>query len=235
MKNSDILLKLESITEAEELLARAAAEFDQHLLLASSLSVEDQVLTHMFLNITQKPRIFVLDTGRLPQETYDTMEKTMIKYGITYEVCTPPQDKLMSLLTEKGPNSFYHSVENRKECCFIRKVIPLQEKLKTGQAWMTGLRQEQSPQRNLVPMVEWDTPHDMIKLNPLAHWTTEKVWDYIKKNSIPYNLLHDKGYPSIGCAPCTRAIKSGAPMRSGRWWWEDPTHKECGLHTGTRS
>ena len=153
------------------------------------------------------------------------------KYGIEFKVFFPERDKIESLIERKGPNSFYSSIENRKECCYIRKVEPLSRALDGLQAWITGLRREQSVTRNGVPKVEIDPAHgNILKLNPLADWTNEQVWNYIKIHQVPYNELHDKGYPSIGCTPCTRAVKLGEDLRAGRWWWEAPELKECGIH-----
>jgi phosphoadenosine phosphosulfate reductase len=200
------------------------------IVLASSLGAEDQVLTHMILTINPKARIFVLDTGRLHQETYDVLGMTMARYGMHYEVYFPDTESVETLLREKGPNSFYESIENRKECCRIRKVEPLGRALKGVHAWITGQRRDQSQTRTALEEIEWDAAHHCLKLNPLAEWTTEAVWAYIEKHDIPVNYLHKKGFPSIGCAPCTRAVKPGEDQRAGRWWWENPDGKECGLH-----
>jgi len=171
-----------------------------------------------------------LDTGRLHNDTYETMAKTSQKYGFNYEVYYPSQEHLEELIQKKGINLFYESVENRKACCRIRKVEPLSRALSKVSAWVTGLRKAQSVTRADIPLVEWDDVHQIIKINPLHDWSESDVWNYIKENSIPYNPLHDQGVPSIGCAPCTRAIKPGEDIRSGRWWWESPESKECGLH-----
>lgn len=202
----------------------------QNIALASSFSIEDQVVTHMLIELDKKARVFTLDTGRLHQETYDVMDKTSKKYSFNYEVCFPDSEVVKHLVSTKGPNSFYDSVDNRKECCGIRKVEPLRSKLSTLKAWITGLRSEQSVTRSELKKIEWDDAFGLIKFNPLADWSEEQTWEYIKKNNIPYNELHDKGFPSIGCAPCTRAIKKGEDIRAGRWWWETPEQKECGLH-----
>ena len=207
---------------------------EDQLILASSLGAEDQVLTHMLTTLTPTPRIFVLDTGRLPEETYEVLHLTTKKYAITYEIYTPDTQELETLLREKGPNSFYESVENRKLCCAIRKTHPLKRALANCQAWITGLRHEQSPNRADVPTIEWDDAHQRIKLNPLANWTNDNVWDYINTHDVPFNYLHKKGYPSIGCAPCTRAITPGEDFRAGRWWWESDRTTECGLHTNEK-
>jgi phosphoadenosine phosphosulfate reductase len=217
--------------EPEAILELILSRFStEKLVLASSLGAEDQVLTHMVLALNAKARIFVLDTGRLHQETYDLMDKTRKTYDFSYEIGFPSSSSVEELLSKKGSNSFYDSVENRKECCYIRKVEPLNRLLSTADAWITGLRRDQAVTRGTLQEVEWDESHKMIKINPLASWSNDDVWAYIKKNNIPYNELHDKGFPSIGCAPCTRAIKEDEDIRAGRWWWETPDQKECGLH-----
>ena len=200
------------------------------IALASSLGAEDQVLTEMILSVNRESRVFTLDTGRLPQETYDTIEETMKKYSMKYEILFPEKEDVEKMERELGPNLFYKSVENRKLCCNIRKVRPLKRMLSTLSCWVTGLRREQAVTREGVPLVEWDEQNQLVKLNPLAFWTESMVWDYIKSKNIPYNKLHDMGYPSIGCAPCTRPVKEGEDLRAGRWWWELPSQKECGLH-----
>ena len=215
---------------SEALLAYGLKKFGSKIVLASSLGAEDQVLTHMVASVYKSARIFVLDTGRLHQETYDTMDKTMKKYGISLEVYFPEAAAIEQMVRTQGPNLFYDSVENRKMCCQIRKVEPLKRVLKTAEAWITGIRREQSVTRKEVQLAEWDEAHGILKLNPLANWSNEQVWSYIKEHNIPYNALHDQGYPSIGCAPCTRAIQPGEDLRAGRWWWENPENKECGLH-----
>ncbi len=200
------------------------------LVLASSISVEDQVLTHLACDVHPQPRIFTLDTGRLFPETYETMERTMQRYGFRYEVLAPDTRELEEMVRSHGPNLFYRSVELRKLCCAVRKIHPLRRVLATADAWLCGLRREQSVTRRSVEKVEWDEAFGLCKINPLIDWTESQVWDYIRANGIPYNALHDQGYPSIGCAPCTRAVKPGDCLRAGRWWWENPEHKECGLH-----
>ena len=198
--------------------------------LASSLGAEDQVLTDMILSIKPDARIFVLDTGRLHPETYDLMAATIKKYHMCYEVFFPDARDVEEMESECGPNLFYESTENRKRCCNVRKVKPLRRVLSTLDAWITGLRREQAVTRGSVEKVEWDEGNGLIKISPLADWSEKDVWEYIKAHAIPYNKLHDEGYPSIGCAPCTRAIKPGEDLRAGRWWWETPEQKECGLH-----
>ncbi len=216
---------------AIEIIKWAISEFGENkILLASSLGLEDQILTHMLFSITNKVEVFTIDTGRMFQETYLTMDKTATQYGFKYKVYFPDYKLVEKMVDEKGINLFYDSVENRKLCCYIRKVLPLKRALKGRKCWICGLRREQAVTRKEVLPIEWDDTNRLYKLNPLYNWTTEDVWDFIKKNKIPYNKLHDNGFPSIGCAPCTRAIKEGEDIRAGRWWWENPEHKECGLH-----
>jgi phosphoadenosine phosphosulfate reductase len=214
----------------DEVMQYVSRVFKDDAILASSLGLEDQVLSHAFLSVNAKARIFVLDTGRLHQETYDVMSETKNKYSFDYEVFFPKHDAVQNLLSKKGPNSFYDSVENRKECCHIRKVEPLSRALKGVTCWMTGLRRDQSSFRVDTQFVIYDEVHHAIKLNPLINWSDDDVWAYIKEHKVPYNVLHDKGFPSIGCAPCTRAIEPGEQSRAGRWWWESSDQKECGLH-----
>ncbi|HHV73504.1 MAG TPA: phosphoadenylyl-sulfate reductase [Thermoanaerobacterium sp.] len=200
------------------------------VVLASSLSIEDQLLTDILLKIDSKARIFFIDTGRHFQSTYDLMERTMRRYHFNYEVYTPESQDLEPLIRKYGPNLFYQSVDLRKKCCEIRKVKPLKRVLATVDGWICGLRREQSVTRENINIFEWDYIHSIYKINPIAFWTEDMVWEYIKKENIPYNSLYDKGFRSIGCQPCTRAVKPGEDVRSGRWWWEDPDKKECGLH-----
>jgi phosphoadenosine phosphosulfate reductase len=174
--------------------------------------------------------IFTLDTGRMFQESYDVLERTIARYKKNIEVIFPDKKEVEDLVNAKGINLFYQSIENRKACCQIRKTNPLQRKLANYDAWIVGLRREQSITRSDLQIIEWDEMHSMIKINPLYNWTEKEVWERIKSKQIPYNKLHDQGFPSIGCAPCTRAIEKGEDVRSGRWWWELPEQKECGLH-----
>ena len=218
----------------EALLAALVERYAGRLTLASSLGAEDQVLTHMLLAIEPRARIFVLDTGRLHQETYDLMARTMSRYGMRYEVLFPDAAAVQEMVSGEGPNLFYASVAGRKRCCEVRKVEPLGRALAGADAWVTGLRRAQSPERADTPAVEWDAAHAAVKANPLAEWSDEQVWDYLRAHEVPYNVLHDRGFLSIGCAPCTRAVEPGEPARAGRWWWEQGTAKECGLHVGGR-
>jgi len=184
----------------------------------------------MIAAIDKNTQIFTLDTGRLFPETYSLIERTNNKYKTKIQIFFPDYHEVEQMVHEKGINLFYDSVENRKLCCSIRKTQPLQRALKNAEAWICGLRKEQSVTRQDLDVIEWDANNDLLKINPLINWTEKQVWDYIKTNHIPYNKLHDKGFPSIGCQPCTRAIEPGEDIRSGRWWWENPEHKECGLH-----
>jgi phosphoadenosine phosphosulfate reductase len=202
----------------------------EKVALSSSLAAEDQVLTDLMLKENKNATIFTLDTGRLHPETYDVMDATNLKYGVKIDVFFPLNEKVQELYQTQGINGHYESIENRKNCCNIRKIEPLKRALKDLDVWITGLRAAQSVTRVDMPLVEWDENFKVIKVNPLINWSEENVWDYIKTNKVPYNKLHDKGFPSIGCAPCTRAIKDGEDIRAGRWWWENPEHKECGLH-----
>ncbi len=227
---SELNRKFKSSTP-EEVLEFVLSEFGREkLVLASSMSIEDQVLTHMLLKIEKKPRIFFLDTGRHFQKTYDLLDETMKIYGVKYEVYAPKTQALQDIVSQRGPNFFYDSIEERKACCGIRKVEPLNRVLATADVWICGLRRDQSTTRHEISLFEQDEPHGIYKVNPIACWSEQDVWDYIKKNNIPYNKLHDQGYPSIGCEPCTRVVKPGEDIRSGRWWWENPDKKECGLH-----
>lgn len=213
----------------EETLAFLANEYQNKVVFSTSFGQEDQVITALIAKNELPITIFTLDTGRLFQETYDVFHKTVKKYKKQIEVYFPEAASVESLLRQKGPNSFYESVENRKECCFIRKVVPLKKALSGNAIWITGLRAEQSENRNSLALFEYDANFDIVKFNPLLKWTLEEVQKYIDENNVPQNALHKKGFVSIGCAPCTRAIFEGEDIRAGRWWWES-SHKECGLH-----
>ncbi|MDI6757641.1 MAG: phosphoadenylyl-sulfate reductase [Endomicrobiia bacterium] len=218
---------------ADETVRWATSAFGADFVaLASSFGAEDQALTDMLIKSGARKNIFTLDTGHLPRETLDALEATQKHYAIIIEVLRPAAVAVEEMVKLHGPDLFYESVEKRKLCCRVRKVEPLEKKLKHLKAWICGLRREQSAVREQVQKIEWDESFGLFKINPLADWTTSEVWDYIQKNNVPYNKLHDKGYPSIGCAPCTRAVKPGEDIRAGRWWWEraDGGNKECGLH-----
>ena len=213
----------------EETLAFLANEYKDKVVFSTSFGQEDQVITALIATNDLPITIFTLDTGRLFQETYDVFHKTLKKYKKEIKVYFPEATAVEKLLEAKGPNSFYDSVENRKECCFIRKVAPLTKALKGNEIWITGLRAEQSENRNNLDLFEYDAHFDIIKFNPLLKWTLVEVQKYIDDNNVPQNALHKQGFVSIGCAPCTRAITADEDIRAGRWWWES-SHKECGLH-----
>jgi phosphoadenosine phosphosulfate reductase len=214
----------------KEILAISSGRFFGHIVFSSSLGWEDQVISHVIYENHLPVEIFTLDTGRLFPETYSLMERMFEKYGQHVKIFFPDATAVEEMVTAKGPNLFYESVGNRKECCHIRKVEPLGRALKGKQVWITGIRAEQSANRQDMPMVEWDEQHQVVKVHPLLHWTLDEVKNFVKENQVPYNPLHDKGFVSIGCAPCTRAIRPGEDFRAGRWWWEDSSKKECGLH-----
>lgn len=207
-----------------------AVSFSGQVTFSSSFSFEDQVISHDILSNHLGISIFTLDTGRLFAETYSVWNSTNERYHTHIKAYYPRQDLLETFIEEKGPNSFYESVANRKNCCHIRKVEPLQRALAGNKIWVTGLRAEHSSARHDLPQIEWDEVNQIIKYHPILNWTTSQVIDYIRQFNIPYNPLHDRGFVSIGCAPCTRAIKPGEDFRAGRWWWEDANKKECGLH-----
>jgi phosphoadenosine phosphosulfate reductase len=221
--------RLES-SSSPEVLKYFIKEYRGKIAQSTSLGAEDQVLTDMICSIDNKTRIFTLDTGRLFQETYDLIEKTNNKYNINIDIYFPDRKKVEEMVREKGINLFYRSIENRKQCCHLRKIEPLSRALKGIEVWISGIRKDQTVSRFYTNLVEWDETHKMIKVNPLVKWTEKEVWKYIKENDVPYNKLHDKGFSSIGCQPCTRAIKPGEDFRAGRWWWEEPENRECGLH-----
>ncbi len=216
---------------AEELLDWAVERFYPKIGLASSFGAEDMVIIDLLSQSGLKAKIFTLDTGRLPQETYDLMDEVRSRYGVTIDVYFPDTSSAQKMVKQHGLNLFYQSVEFRKLCCEIRKVEPLGRALEGLDAWITGLRRDQSSSRASLLKVEEDTAHGgIIKINPLAEWTWTEVFDYVKENGVPYNRLHNQGFLSIGCAPCTRAVKPGENQRAGRWWWELEGSQECGLH-----
>ena len=223
-------LKFEHATP-KETLSWFVTNFVGKVTFSTSLSAEDQVITHILAELNGPTGIFTLDTGRLFQETYDLVDITNKKYGLNIEVYFPDAARVEEMVNSKGINLFYENVENRKHCCNIRKIEPLKRALRGKDVWITGMRKEQSVTRARAEMVEWDPGYQIIKINPLILWTGEMVREYIQTWKIPINELHSKGYPSIGCLPCTRAIQPGEDVRSGRWWWELPEYKECGLHT----
>jgi len=216
--------------DAYSILESFLKEFKGRIALSSSMGAEDQVLTDMVMKIDPEIRIFTLDTGRLFYETYELIERTSLRYRKHIEIYFPSPIDVEKMVTEKGINLFYQSIDNRKECCRVRKIEPLKRAFRGLEVWICGLRRNQSATRTSNQMVEWDEANGLIKLNPLIDWSEHDVWEYIKANGVPYNPLHDKGFPSIGCQPCTRAIEPGEDVRAGRWWWENPETKECGLH-----
>jgi phosphoadenosine phosphosulfate reductase len=200
------------------------------VVFASSLGAEDQVITHLIAAAGKKFRIFTLDTGRLYEEAYQLIERTSKRYGTNIEVYFPDRKLVEKMVAEKGINSFYESIEDRKRCCSVRKLEPLKRAVAGAKVWITGLRREQAATRTDVELVEADGANGLIKVNPIYDWSDQRLWEFIRDNDIPYNPLHDKGFPSIGCAPCTRAVKKNEDIRAGRWWWENPEQRECGLH-----
>ncbi len=214
----------------EETLQELSRQFENKIVFSTSFGQEDQVISHIIFRNNYPIRVFTLDTGRFFPETYKVFNETVKKYDKTIHVYFPDTALVEKMVTEKGPLSFYESVENRKECCNIRKVLPLKRALADVDLWITGLRAAQSEARHDLQLFQYDSVFNVIKYNPLLHWSLEETVDYIKQNNIPYNSLFDKGFVSIGCQPCTRAIKPGESFRAGRWWWEDNSKKECGLH-----
>ena len=217
------------VEQAKILLRRIAGEYSP-AVFANSLGAEDMVLTDLIRGEKLDIEIFSLDTGRLPLETYDLIAKVKEHYGLAIKLYYPRHDLVEAYTRGNGINAFYESVELRKGCCHVRKVEPLQRALAGKKAWITGMRAQQSATRDGLPTQTFDDGNGLEKFNPLADWSEKEVWAYIRLNEVPYNALHDKFYPSIGCAPCTRAITPGEDIRSGRWWWENPESKECGLH-----
>ena len=211
-------------------LALLANRFPGQIVFSTSFGWEDQAITHMIFTNDLPIKIFTLETGRLFPETYYVWNRTMEMYGKPIHAYYPNNELLEQMVNAKGPSSFYESVENRKECCGIRKVEPLKRALAGNKCWVTGIRAEQSANRQFMTNPEWDEQNNLIKFHPIYDWTLDQVKEYIRVNNIPYNTLHDRGFPSIGCAPCTRAVQPGEDFRAGRWWWEDQSKKECGLH-----
>jgi len=229
-QNIDLLNEQWAGLSAEEIIKKALTFFGNKITFATSLGAEDQVITYMISKIDKSAEIITLDTGRVFPETYDLLHRTVNRYGIAIKSYYPDTAQVEEMVNTKGINLFYESIENRKLCCNVRKIVPLRRALQGKDAWITGLRREQSVTRTDLKIVEWDAANELIKINPLLEWSEEQVWDYIKTKNIPYNKLHDLGFPSIGCQPCTRAIEKGEDLRAGRWWWEMPDSKECGLH-----
>lgn len=219
--------------DTNEILKYFLGAYKNKIAFATSYSIEDQVITHLISSLDKSTKIFTLDTGRLPYETYKLIETTNERYGINVEVYFPNNERVEKMVNEKGINLFYNSIEERKLCCNIRKIEPLKRAMKNLKVWITGLRRDQSVTREETQLIEYDSNFSIIKLNPLVDWTEEQVWEFIKQNDVPFNSLYKQNYRSIGCAPCTRAVKEGGNIRDGRWWWENPETKECGLHFKT--
>jgi phosphoadenosine phosphosulfate reductase len=217
------------IESAKQVLADIVKDYGS-ATLASSYGAEDMVLMDLICKFAPEIEIFSLDTGRLPKETYTVMQQAKAHYGKEVKVYFPDAADVEAFITEQGPNAFYDSVELRKQCCAIRKVKPLNRALEGKKAWLTGMRRSQAVTRSELPVSEWDEDHGLQKFSPLTDWSNGEVWKYIRAFDVPYNKLHDEGFASIGCAPCTRAITMGEDIRAGRWWWENPETKECGLH-----
>ena len=217
--------------DPQELLRHFMLQYGSRIALSSSLSIEDQTIADMMLQTDPHARIFTLDTGRLFPETYSLLDRTNMHYNIKIEVFCPDTCALQRMVTGHGVNLFYESLEKRHLCCQVRKLEPLSRAFSGLYAWVCGLRRSQSVTRGGMGRIEWDEKHGLLKINPLIDWTEEQTWEYVRTRHVPYNKLHDQGFPSIGCQPCTRAVKAGEDIRSGRWWWEDPEHRECGLHS----
>jgi phosphoadenosine phosphosulfate reductase len=216
-------------TATRQTLSRIASDFSP-AVFASSLAAEDMVLTDMILKSGLPITIFSLETGRLHPETLAVLDQVKAAYGYDIALYRPQPEAVDAYVAQNGLNAFYNSVEMRRECCRVRKVEPLGRALAGNKAWVTGQRRAQSATRTELAVEEDDAAHGMTKFNPLADWSEEDVWNYIRAHNVPYNVLHDRGFPSIGCAPCTREVQPGEDVRSGRWWWENPDSKECGLH-----
>lgn len=229
MLTEEIIQEIEnsSLPEAIQIMTDL---FPEQVVFSSSLGQEDQLITDVIFKNDLPVKIFTLDTGRLFYEAYELLDRTMARYKKPVHVYFPEAADVEEFIATKGINSFYESVENRKSCCYIRKVKPLNRALEGAKVWITGLRAEQSENRHDMKMIEWLPDRKMYKFNPLIHWTYNEMIGYIKEFNVPYNPLHDKGFISIGCAPCTRAVEPGEDARAGRWWWET-SQKECGLHT----
>lgn len=235
MANQDKAQEINRLLEqasASEIVNYFLKNYKGEIVFSTGLGAEGQAITDMIVDKDKEAvNIITLDTGRLFQETYDLIDRTREYYNININIFFPDYKKVEKMVNEKGMNLFYKSLENRKLCCHLRKTEPLKRALKGHKIWIAGLRREQSITRINLQPVEWDEANQIIKVHPLYNWTQQDVWKYIKEHNVPYNTLHDKGYPSIGCEPCTRAVKPGEDERAGRWWWEEPEKRECGLHT----
>lgn len=232
MNVQDLLQGIKGLGVVES-LKYIADLYPGKIVFSTSFGWEDQVISHLIFKNDLPIKVFTLETGRLFPETYYVWNRTLEMYGKQIHAYYPNTQAVENMISTKGPSSFYESVENRKECCGIRKVEPLKRALAGNSVWITGIRADQSMNREHMDNVEWDEGNQLLKYHPIFDWTLEQVKEFIRENNIPYNSLHDKGFPSIGCAPCTRAVREGEDFRAGRWWWEDQTKKECGLHTTT--
>src|SRR5690606_35435806 len=220
--------------DAIDIIRYVQLKFGRDAVFSTSFGIEDQVITHFIAESGSEASIFTLETGRLFPETYYVWNRTLEKYKLVIKAYYPDTHAVEEMVSRKGPSSFYNSGDDRKECCYIRKIEPLKRAIKGFKVWITGIRAEQSANREGMDMVEWDEANGIIKVHPLYHWTLADVEDFLKSRGVPYNPLHDKGFPSIGCQPCTRAIHPGEDFRAGRWWWADKSKKECGLHVTTK-
>ena len=231
MKNPSVpeTVMARRVDDVVSVLAQVVSECSP-AAFASSFGAEDMVLLDLIAVHAREIEVFTLDTGRLPEETYRLMSKVRERYPVSVRVYCPDAANLEAYVERNGPDAFYQSIAQRQECCHIRKVVPLGRALDGKKAWVTGLRREQSRTREGLEVRVWDPANQMEKFSPLLDWSEDEVWTYVHDNNVPYNSLHDSGYPSIGCAPCTRAVEPGGDMRSGRWWWESADSKECGLH-----
>ena len=230
MNRAEEVSKIISGKNSVEAIKSLTEIFPGKVVFSTSLGYEDQVISHLIFSQNIPVHVFTLDTGRLFKETYSVLNNTIEKYKKQIKVYFQKNEILEKVVSEKGPYSFYTSIENRKECCYIRKVEPLKRALAGSQIWITGIRSDQSGERKEMKEIEWDETNQIIKYHPLLNWSLEDVKKFIKLHNIPYNVLHDKDFVSIGCEPCTRAVKPGEDFRSGRWWWENSSAKECGLH-----
>ncbi|MES3018977.1 MAG: phosphoadenylyl-sulfate reductase [Bacteroidota bacterium] len=230
MNTQNLLQEIKGLGIVES-LKLIADKYPGQVIFSTSFGWEDQVISHIIFKNDLPIKVFTLETGRLFPETYYVWNRTLEMYGKQIHAYYPNTQAVENMISTKGPSSFYESVENRKECCGIRKVEPLKRAVAGNSVWITGIRADQSMNREHMDNVEWDEGNQILKYHPIFDWTLDQVKEYIRENNIPYNPLHDKGFPSIGCAPCTRAVREGEDFRAGRWWWEDQSKKECGLHT----
>jgi phosphoadenosine phosphosulfate reductase len=231
MKSSERILEEIKGLGIEQSLEYMVNAFPEEVIFSTSFGWEDQVISNIIFKNNLPIKVFTLETGRLFPETYYVWNRTLEMYGKPIHAYYPDTTAVEKLVSSKGPSSFFDSVENRKECCGIRKIQPLKRALSGNSCWITGIRAEQSQNREHMDSIEWDEGNQILKFHPIFDWTLDQVKAYIRDNNIPYNPLHDKGFPSIGCAPCTRAVMEGEDFRAGRWWWEDQDKKECGLHS----